>query len=183
MPDALSAHYAAALANSVFAPNSALSPEDAITQLCAAESLLSGSKQLEHVLLSPAVSKSRKRAVVEKIAGEMGLNSLIRNFLLVLVRHRRTHELPAMRRSFEAAVDQRSGRVPAEIASAKDLSSDERKEIERKLGAKLGKSIRANYQTDPTLIAGIRARVAGREYDASVKGKLESMRQRLAFRH
>ena len=56
MPDALSVHYAAALANSVFAPNSGLSPQDAITQLCAAESVLSGSKQLEHALLSPAIS-------------------------------------------------------------------------------------------------------------------------------
>jgi F-type H+-transporting ATPase subunit delta len=183
MPDALSIHYAAALANSVFAPNSGLSPEDAITQLRAVESLLSGSKQLEHALLSPAVGKARRKAVVEKLAGEMGFNRLIRNFLLVVVTHRRIHELPSMRRSFEAAVDDRLGFVPAEIASAKDLSRDEKQEIEGTLGAKLGKSIRANYQTDPSLIGGIRARVASREYDATVKGKLESMRQRLAFRH
>lgn len=183
MPDALSVHYAAALANSVFAPNSGLSPQDAIAQLRAAESVLSGSKPLEHVLLSPAVSKPRRKAVVEKLAGEMELNRLIRNFLLVVVTHRRIHELPSMRRSFEAAVDARLGFVPAEIASAKDLTAEQKQQIERTLEAKLGKSIRANYQTDPTLIAGIRARVASREYDASVKGKLESMRQRLAFRH
>jgi len=183
MPDALSAHYAAALANSVFAANSGLSPEDAVSQLRAAESLLAGSKQLEHALLSPAVSKPRRKAVVEKLAGEMELNRLIRNFLLVVVSHRRIHELPAMRRSFEAAVDERLGFVPAEIASAQELSGDQKQAIEGALAAKLGKSIRANYQTDPTLIGGIRARVASREYDASVKGKLESMRQRLAFRH
>jgi F-type H+-transporting ATPase subunit delta len=183
MPDALSVHYAAALANSVFAPNSGLSPEDAITQLRAAESVLSGSKQLEHALLSPAVSKLRRKAVVEKLGTELGFNRLIRNFLLVVVTHRRIHELPSMRRSFEAAVDERLGFVPAEIASAKELSGDQKQEIERTLAAKLGKSIRATYQTDPSLIGGIRARVASREYDASVKGKLESMRQRLAFRH
>jgi len=138
---------------------------------------------LEHVLLSPAVSKPRRKAVVEKMAGEMELNRLIRNFLLVVVTHRRIHELPSMRRSFEAAVDARLGFVPAEIASAKDLTAEQKQQIERTLEAKLGKSIRANYQIDPTLIAGIRARVASREYDASVKGKLESMRQQLAFRH
>jgi F-type H+-transporting ATPase subunit delta len=183
MPDALSVHYAAALANCVFAANSGLSPQDAITQLRAAESVLSSSKQLEHALLSPAVSKLRRKAVMEKLAGELGLNRLIRNFLLIVVTHRRLHELPSMRRSFEAAVDEHLGFVPAEIASAKDLSADEKQQIEHTLGAKLGKSIRANYQTDPTLIGGIRARVASREYDASVKGLLESMRQRLAFRH
>jgi F-type H+-transporting ATPase subunit delta len=183
MPDALSIHYAAALANSVFATNSGLSPEDAIAQLRTAESVFSGSRQLEHALLSPAVSRPRKKAVVEKLAGDLGFNRLIRNFLLVVVTHRRTHELPAMRRSFEEVVDERLGWIPADIASAKDLTGDQKKEIERALGTKLGKFIRANYQTDPMLIGGIRARVASREYDASVKGKLESLRQRLAFRH
>ena len=181
--DALSVHYAAALANAVFAPNAGITPQDAIAQLRTAEALLSDSKQLEHALLSPSVSKVRKKTVIEKLATEMGLHRLMRNFLLVIVTHRRTRELPAIRRSFEAAVDERLGCVPADIASAKDLSDEQKKEVERSLEAKLGKSIRANYQVDPQLIGGIRARVASREYDASVKGKLEQMRQRLAFRH
>ena len=183
MPDSLSVHYAAALANAVFAPNSGITPEEAMAQLRTAETLLTSSKPLEHALLSPAVGKARKKTVVEKLATEMGLHKLIRNFLLVVVTHRRTHEIPAIRNSFESAVDARLGWVPADIASAKDLSDEQKKDIERSLGAKLGKSIRATYQVDPTLIGGIRARVASREYDASVKGKLESMRQRLAFRH
>jgi F-type H+-transporting ATPase subunit delta len=129
------------------------------------------------------VSKARRRAVVEKLAGELGFNRLIRNFLLVVVGHRRVHELPAMRHAFEAAVDERLGFVPAEIASAKELNGDQKNDIERTLAAKLGKSIRATYEVDPSLIGGVRARVAAREYDASVRGKLESLRQRLAFRH
>jgi len=181
--DALSVHYAAALANSVFKPDAGITPEDAIAQLRLAETLLTGSKQLEHALLSPAVGKARKKTVIEKLATEMGLHRLIRNFLLVVVTHRRTHEIPAIRRSFEAAVDERLGWLPAEIASANELSDDQKKEIEHSLSAKLGKSLRANYRVDPALIGGIRARVASREYDATVKGKLESMRQRLAFRH
>ena len=120
--DALSVHYAAALANSVFAPQAGITPQDAIAQLKLAESLLAGSKQLEHALLSPAVSKVRKKAVIEKLADAMALHRLIHNFLLVVVTHRRTRELPAIRRSFEQAVDERLGWMAAEIASAKDLS-------------------------------------------------------------
>ena len=183
MPDALSVHYAAALANAVFAPNAGITPEDAIAQLRLAESLLTGSKQLEHALLSPAVGKARKKTVIEKLAAAMGLHRLVHNFLLVIVTHRRTHEITAIRRSFEAAVDERLGWVPAQIASANELSDEQKKAIESSLTAKLGKSIRADYQVAPELIGGVRARVASREYDATVKGKLESMRQRLAFRH
>ena len=57
----------------------------------------------------------------------MALHRLIHNFLLVVVTHRRTREMPAIRRSFEAAVDERLGWVPAEIASAKDLSDEQKK--------------------------------------------------------
>ncbi len=48
------------------------------------------------------------------------------------------------------------------------------------LGTKLGKYVRAHYQIDPALIGGVRARVASKEYDATVRGKLEGLRQRLA---
>jgi F-type H+-transporting ATPase subunit delta len=183
MPGALAVHYAEALAESVFRPDSGLTPPDALSQLHMAETVLSGSKPLEHALNSPGVSKARRRAVVEKLASQMAFHRLLRNFLVVVVSHRRTHQLPAIRRAFEAAVDQRLGFAPAQIASAKELSADQKQQIEQALSAKLGKSLRAAYVVDPALLGGVRARVASREYDASVKGKLESMRERLAFRH
>lgn len=179
MIDALSTHYARALADAVFAPNSGLSPQDAMAQLAAAESLISGSKELHIALLSPAVSKARKAAVISTLADQLGLHRLTRNFLLVVVRHRRTHELPAIRQSFEMIVDEKSGWIPAEIASAKELTPEQRQQIEQALGTKLGKFIRAHYKVDPVLLGGVRAHVASREYDASLRGKLESMRQRL----
>jgi F-type H+-transporting ATPase subunit delta len=70
--------------------------------------------------------------------------------------------------------------VPADITSAQELTPEQKGEIERALGSKLGKLIRANYRVDSGLLAGLRARVASKEYDASLRGKLESMRQRLA---
>ena len=179
MAEALAEHYAKALADGVFAPNSGVTPQDAVAQFSAAESVLSESRDLQLVLLSPAVSKQRKEGLVAKLADELTAHRLIRNFLLVVVSHRRINELRAMRRSFEAVVDERLGWAPAEITSARALSNEQRGEVERVLGTKLGKFIRATYHVDPTLIGGVRARVASKEYDASVRGKLESLRQRL----
>jgi F-type H+-transporting ATPase subunit delta len=76
-------------------------------------------------------------------------------------------------------VDEKSGWIPAEIASAKELKPEQRQQIEHALGTKLGKFIRAHYKVDPVLLGGVRAHIASREYDASLRGKLESMRQRL----
>jgi F-type H+-transporting ATPase subunit delta len=179
MTDALSTHYSRALADAVFAPDSGLSPQDALAQLAAAEHLISSSKELQIALLSPAVSKARKAAVISRLADQLGLHRLMRNFFMVVVKHRRTRELSAIRQSFELIVDARSGWIPAEIGSAKELSAEQRQQIEHALGTKLGRFIRAHYEIDPALLGGVRARVASREYDASLRGKLESMRQRL----
>jgi F-type H+-transporting ATPase subunit delta len=179
MAEALAEHYADALANGVFAPNSGLAPEDAVAQFNAVESVISGSKDIQLVLLSPAVGKLRKKNVIADLADQLSVHRLIRNFLFVVVMHRRIRELRAMRRSFEMVVDERLGWAPAEITSAKTLDNEQRQEVERVLGTKLGKFIRATYHIDPSLIGGVRARVASKEYDASVRGKLESLRQHL----
>ncbi len=79
-------------------------------------------------------------------------------------------------------MDERTGWLPADITSAHELSDQQRQEIERALGTKLGKFIRGHYRVDPAVIGGIRAHVASVEYDATVRGKLESMRSRLVSR-
>ena len=144
-----------------------------------AEELISGSQELSNALLSPAINKNRKSAVISKLSDELGLHRLIRNFLLVVVSHRRTKDLAGIRQEFAAEVDKRLGWIPADISSAQELSPQQKEELERTLGAKLGKFIRANYRVDPDLLAGVRARVASKEYDASLRGKLEGMRQKL----
>ncbi|MBV9302299.1 MAG: ATP synthase F1 subunit delta [Acidobacteriaceae bacterium] len=179
MTSALATHYARALADAVFAPRSGLSPQEAVAQLGAAESLVSGSRQLQVALLSPAVSKTRKQAVISRLADEMKFHRIIRNFLLVVARHRRIRELSGIGKSFASIVDERLGWIPAEIVSAKELTAEQREQIERALGTKIGKFIRAHYKVDPALLGGIRADVASRQYDASLRGRLETMRQRL----
>jgi F-type H+-transporting ATPase subunit delta len=179
MTGALASHYARALADAVFAPNSGLSPQDAVKQLSAAVSLVLESRLLERSLLSPAVSRGQKAQVLGRFADELHLHRLIRNFLIVVVNHRRTRELKHIRNEFEAVVDERTGWVPAEITSANDLHDSQKQEIERALGTKLGKYIRAHYTVDPGLLAGIRARIAGVEYDASLRGKLDDLRETL----
>lgn len=184
MQAALASHYARALAEAVFpsgpAPGSDLKPEDAVQQLRAVDDLLSGSPQLQRALISPALARSRKLDIVRRLAAELGVHRKIQNFLLVLVSHRRTKELSAIRRSFEELIDERLGWLPAVITSAQELSRQQREQIERALGVKLGKFIRAHYEIDPALIGGVRARVASKEYDGTIRSRLESMRQRLA---
>ncbi len=182
MQDALASHYARAFADAVFRPNSGLSPAEARSQLAIVAEMVANSQELRIALLSPAVTKSRKEAIVARLADDLGLHRLIKNFLLVLVSHRRSGQLRTIQKHFDLIADEREGWIRAEITSAKNLTPPQREQIERALGSKLGKFIRAHYIVDPALIAGIRARVASVEYDASLRGKLDQMRERLVAR-
>jgi F-type H+-transporting ATPase subunit delta len=182
MQDAVSTHYAGALADAVFRPDSGLTPAEAAIQLRDAAAAIRESKPLRAVLLSPAISRARKTAVVARLADAMKLHRLLRNFLLVVASHRRVNEMDQILSSFEAAVDDRTGFVPAEIASASELNPAQRERIERALGTKLNKYIRAHYRVDPELLGGVLARVASREYNGTLRGKLDSIRYRLATR-
>jgi len=179
MTDALSTHYAEALADAVFAPGAGLAPEEASRQLKSAADLIGSSKELQQAMLSPAINKVRKQALIKKLGDALGLHRLIKNFLLVVISHRRSHELAAMQQNFDLIVDERTGWIPAEITSAHELAPEQREHIERALGSKLGKFIRGHYRVDPAMIGGIRAHVASVEYDATIRGKLESIRSRL----
>ncbi len=179
MTGALATHYADALAQAVFAPNSGLSPQDAVDQMRSVDQLITGSPQLERALLSPAINKQKKSAILSVFAEQLRLHRLIRNFLLVITSHRRTKDLSGIRQEFEAAVDLRLGWLSADITSAEELSTREKAEIERSLSDKLGKHIRPHYAVDSSLLAGIRAHVGSKEYDATLRGRLEDLRQKL----
>jgi F-type H+-transporting ATPase subunit delta len=179
MTGALAVHYADALADTVFAPTSGLTPDQAVAQLRDAVATVEGSKELQEALLSPAVNKGTKIRVVSDLAKLLGIHRIIQNFLSVVVTHRRIRELPAILREFGRIVDEKLGIVSAEIVSAKELTGQEQQQVEHALAQKLGKTIRANYRVNPALLGGVRARVASREYDATLEGKLQALRQRL----
>lgn len=103
----------------------------------------------------------------------------MRNFMLLVVSHRRMGELKRILTHFEEVVDERLGFVPAQIYSARELSADERGNIERALTENSGQPVKARYRVDSSLIGGIKAFVDSKEYDATIRGQLERLRTQL----
>ncbi len=177
---AVANRYAHALADVVTASGSPLRAEDALAQLKAFEAVLHSSAELHNALITPAVPASRKRAVVDKIGEALGLARIARNFLFVLVDHRRIASLAEILQSFEVVVDERLGFARAEVASAYELTETQRNTVLRELERLSGKRIRARYTVDGALIGGVVARIGSTVYDGSVRGQLDSMERRLS---
>jgi F-type H+-transporting ATPase subunit delta len=176
MLSAVSTRYAKALVDVVTEPGSGLDPQVAMEQLRQVAALISTSDDLRNALLSPAVSPSRKRAVIAKV---VNVHVKIRNFLYVVIDHRRVHEMPSIVEAFEVLLDEHLGFVRADVSSAKPLNDQQKAALEAQLTRMAGKKAKLNFQTDPALVAGVVARVGSKVYDGSVKGQLERLRATL----
>jgi F-type H+-transporting ATPase subunit delta len=176
MLSAISTRYARALVDVVTEPGSNIDPQTAMEQLRQVAAMIAASDDLRNALLSPAVSPSRKRAVIAKL---INVHVKIRNFLYVVIDHRRVHEIPSIAEAFEVLLDEHLGFVRADVSSARDLNQEQRAALEVQLTRMSGKKAKLKFTTDPALVAGVVARVGSRVYDGSVRGQLERLRTTL----
>ena len=177
---AVATRYANALADVVTGSASPLHREAAVQELRAFETALASSAELHSALTSPAVPPSRKRAVVGSIANALGLSLISRNFLYVLIDHRRITSLTNVIHSFELIVDERLGFARAEVTSARELTESQRAGLNSELERLTGKRIRMRFAVDESLIGGLVARIGSTVYDGSMRGQLSSMGRRLS---
>lgn len=139
------------------------------------------SDELRRVWESPAVLPEQKRAVLDGIAKQIGAVRPIRNFIAVLIDHRRIPMLDDIARLFEAELDAQLGFIEVEISSARTLTPGEKRDIENRVERMTGKKVRPRYSSNPQLLGGVSIRVGSTIYDGSVRGQLEKMRQQLSM--
>lgn len=179
MPAAVASRYARALVDVVLAPNAPIGPDRVRDDLRSFEQALAVSVELSTVLASPGVSRPRKRAVIGRLAQSLGLSSVARNFLLVLVDHRRTAHLAAIVGAFEKMVDERLGTLQVEVASAGELREQQQAALIGQLEAITGKRIFLDLKIDRALVGGLVVRLGSTVYDGSVRGQLEALGRQL----
>ena len=114
------------------------------------------SAELRRVWESPAISAEQKRAVLDAIVGQMGVVKPIRNFIAILIDHRRIAMLDDIARQFEANLNAQLGFAEAEISSARPLSADGKRAV--------GIAVGAHDRQEGTCALLLQSRAAGRSY-------------------
>ena len=177
---AVASRYANALVDVVLGPKSKVQPQQAALELEAFAAVLASSAELRHALASPAVPGARKRSVITRLGGQLGLSQISRNFLYVLNSHRRMDALAAVLETFEVLLDERLGYSRANVTSARELSEAQKAQLEAELTRLTGKRMRLKFFKDEGLIGGVVARIGSTVYDGSVKGRLETLARQLS---
>jgi F-type H+-transporting ATPase subunit delta len=155
-------------------------PKMALEELRAVRAMITESQPLHIALLSPAVSPSRKRAVMAKLMQPLGVSESVRNFVFVVIDHRRVSEFPGIIEAFDRLIDERLGVLRGSVESATELSAAQKSDLETQLSRLAGKTAKLDYAIDPSLIGGVVARIGAKIYDGSVRGQLEKLRLKLA---
>ena len=175
---AIASRYARALVDVILEHH--VDGDAARQQLRAFADAIHESLQLRRVWESPAITPEKKRAVLDAIAAKIGAVKPVRNFMAVIIDHRRIGMLDDIVRVFERELDARLGFAVVEVSSARPLSAQEQREVESRVERMTGKKIRASYVSNPELLGGVVVRVGDTIYDGSVRGQLETMRQKLS---
>lgn len=176
---AVASRYARALVDILYDSKSREDALGALEGLRGFQALMDASPELRSVLTSPAVPARKKRAAVARLADQLGFSPLLKNFLYVLIDHRRIEMLGSILSAVERLIDERQGIVRAAVTSARPLDQGQRAEVEAALGSATGRKVIGQYAVDHALIGGLTARVGSRVYDGSVRGQLQAMRSRL----
>ena len=100
--------------------------------------------------------------------------------MLLLLENYRLQHLPMVLEAIESEVNRRLGVATAEVTTAQPIEDDEAARLRDVLGRMLDREVDVQLAVDPDLIAGFRARVGSTLYDASLRGQLDRLAQRLA---
>ncbi len=138
------------------------------------------SPELRNLLLNPRIDVRAKQAGLDAVFGDA--SQLFANFLKLLAQKGRLGEIAEIHRAFERLVAAEERILNVELITARDLSAAEADEIIAKIAQASGRKVDATRSVDPSLIGGMVLQAGSFRADASVRGRLTSLRQELATR-
>ncbi|HVY93291.1 MAG TPA: ATP synthase F1 subunit delta, partial [Bryobacteraceae bacterium] len=103
----------------------------------------------------------------------------VRNFIFLIADHRRVTEFASIIEAFEHRIDDRLGVIRADVSSAHELNPNQQAALQAELSRVSGRTAKVRFTTDPSLLAGLVAKVGSTVYDGSARGQLERLKVRL----
>jgi F-type H+-transporting ATPase subunit delta len=170
----LAGRYASALFDLASEAGTVTAVESDLDKLAAA---LSESDELSALITNPEISRAQLGSVMAGIGKLLELSQLTCNFLGVLAENRRVSKLPGMIRAFHTIAAAQRGEVQAEVASAHALTDDQLTELEGKLRAREGRTVKLKSRVDPDLLGGLVVTIGSKRIDSSIRTRLNSLAQ------
>ena len=133
--------------------------------------------ELRQVLSDTKVSSGRKLEILKDVLSKIKVSKLVDTFRRYLLAKRRIDFLPDIERAFNLLLQEKLGRIEANVTTASELPKDTVKKLVDAISSYSGKEIEVNVTIDPSIIGGIVTRIGSTVIDGSIQTYLNQIRQ------
>ncbi|KAF0175915.1 MAG: ATP synthase F1 subunit delta [Hyphomonadaceae bacterium] len=140
------------------------------------DAALAESADLRTALKSPLIAADEKSRALVAVAQKLGLSELGRNIIGLTAKNGRAIDLPGVASAFRARLAKHRGSAQVEVISARPLDQKQLDSILAGVSKALGGKVDAVTRVDESLIGGFIVRAGSRQFDASLKSKLASLK-------
>ena len=130
------------------------------------------------LLSEPAIPFEERKGLIETAFGTQAERYLV-NFIKLLCERNILHEFAGCYEEFTRRYHAEHGIAEAIVTSAAALKEDQISALKTKLEKISGKKVELKLVVDPTVLAGIRVEIEGRQLDGTVQSRLSGISRRL----
>ena len=138
------------------------------------------SPELRSLLRNPQIEPHVKSDALGAALAEA--DPLVRNVLQLLAEKGRIGEVEEIQAELERLIARAERVLELELTTAVELSDDEAAKVVGQIEQAAGRKVEATRTVDPELIGGIVIQAGSQRLDASVRGRLDQLRQELTAR-
>ncbi len=132
---------------------------------------------LDKVFKSPVVTVQEKKSVIKKVLSEMGADTMLTNFCLLLADKNRLSTLKDISNIYGELLDKEKGILRGTLVTAISLDTKKKNAIKKQLEEKAGKNIYLDFSVDKSILGGVVLHVGDRVLDASLRAQLAVLRK------
>jgi F-type H+-transporting ATPase subunit delta len=136
------------------------------------------SDEVRGVLRNPARPLRERIGLLDELLGERAPEP-VRKLAGLLVQRGKVDEVATVAAEYRRLLNRQRGVIEAVATAASPLTADETEAVRRKVTEMTGRTVDLRVEIDEALIGGLTVRVGDTLYDASVRGRLERLRERL----
>ena len=151
--------------------------ENAGKNLTAITEVYKENSELRQVLSDTKVSSRLKQKILKDVLNTIKTSKLVDTFSRYLLAKRRIDFLPDIERAFNLLLQEKLGRIEADVTAAYELPKETVKNLVNAISGYSGKEVEVNVTIDPSIIGGIKTRIGSTVIDGSIQTHLNQIRQ------
>jgi F-type H+-transporting ATPase subunit delta len=130
-------------------------------------------------LANPVFTINERRGALDAVLARLKLETMTGNLFKLLLEKGRFGLLPEVVEAYQELADKKAGRARVKVTTASPLTGTMETELRATLEKTTGKTVILESDVDPTLIAGMIARVGSTVYDSSIRNRLRDIKTNL----